>query len=728
MAIEGSGPTPFGQELRRLRVAAGLTQQALAQRSRLSEDAISAYENGRRRCPHSDTLEMLADGLGLGQDERRALAATARSEGRPRDGRRAGRLPEHAAVFLSHTADLREHPAGRSFVAAAEAAVTRAGHAVTDMAYFAAQDSAPSDYCTAMVAKADVYVGIIGLRYGMPVRGRQQQSYTELEFETATDSKLPRLVFLIREDATSLPPARQSAEHRARQEAFRHRLQEAGTTFVWISTPAELEIELFHALIELRMAGWVPRASHPGPRTVAQPVWRAPVPARSRRRGWLPRLALATAVLFGLGASVVAPRLPGAGLPLASLPVDVGTVRFLGSQAQPTAEYLAMKAVLSRFKNGSVDFDSQPTAATDIQTILDGQKAGVSAIDLTDLTHSEMLALQARGALEDLTPLLQRLQRDRQFPETLLSYGRFGTSKQYYIPWLQATYMMVISKKALPYRPAGIDVNHLTYDQLIAWGENIRTRTRHNRIGLPAQLGSPRGGLIYRFLQGYAYPSFTGTTLTGFRSPEAVQMWGTLRRLWSVVDQSSTTYVNMQDPLETGEIWIAWDHQARLKGALADPDNFLAVPAPSGPKGLGYMTALVGLAIPKGSSNLVGAEALIDWLTRPTQQAAVSTSLSFLPVVEGVSPSGPEAVESRVEGMYRRSAIGRETMPPAGLGVYSNDFTTTYQDTFDRIVLKNEDVRAVLDDEAQRLQGVVDAAQARCWSPDTWSSGACHIA
>ena len=546
MAIECSGPTPFGQRLKRLRIAAGLTQQALAKRSRVSVDAISAYENGRRRCPHVDSLAMLADGLGLGPEERGVLVASARPEGRPR---------------------------------------------------------------------------------------------------------------------------------------------------------------------------FAPEAANALPRA-----------ASSRRpRGWLPALAVATTVLFGLGAWAVAPRLPGTGA--AAALADLGTVRFLGSQAQPASEYRAMSRLLTGFKQGIVDFDSQPTAATDIQTILDGQMAGVSAIDLTDLTHGEMLGLQARGALEDLTPLLQRLQKDRRFPAELLSYGRFGTSKQYYIPWLQATYMMVVNRKALRYLPQGVDVNNLTYDQLIAWGENIRAMTGQNRIGLPAQLGGARGGLIYRFLQGYAYPSFTGTTLTGFKSPEAARMWETMRRLWSVVNQSSTTYANMQDPLETGEVWIAWDHQARLKGPLADqPAQFLAVPAPSGPKGLGYMTALVGLAIPKGSSNVAGAAALIEWLTRPTQQAVVSTSLSFFPVVQGVSPSGPQSVEARIDDMYHRRANRVETIPPAGLGADSDAFTTTYQDTFARIVLKNEDVLTVLADEAARLQRLVDHAQARCWPPDTGSGGACRIA
>ena len=93
-------------------------------------------------------------------------------------------------VFLSHTSDLGKPGEAGSFVAAAVAAVLRARHAVTDMAYFAARDTSPAAICVDMVAQSDVYVGIIGLRivglrYGSPVCDWPDVSYTELEFRAA---------------------------------------------------------------------------------------------------------------------------------------------------------------------------------------------------------------------------------------------------------------------------------------------------------------------------------------------------------------------------------------------------------------------------------------------------------------------------------------------------------------------------------------------------------------
>src|SRR5205085_10591661 len=63
----------FGALLRRYRLAAGLSQGALAERARLSPCAISALERGTRRAPYQGTVRALAAALGLASSERSAL-------------------------------------------------------------------------------------------------------------------------------------------------------------------------------------------------------------------------------------------------------------------------------------------------------------------------------------------------------------------------------------------------------------------------------------------------------------------------------------------------------------------------------------------------------------------------------------------------------------------------------------------------------------------------------
>ena len=71
-------PTLFGDLLKRHRTAAGLAQEALAERARLSRKAVSALECGERLAPRRDTVCLLADALGLTDAERAAFEAAAR--------------------------------------------------------------------------------------------------------------------------------------------------------------------------------------------------------------------------------------------------------------------------------------------------------------------------------------------------------------------------------------------------------------------------------------------------------------------------------------------------------------------------------------------------------------------------------------------------------------------------------------------------------------------------
>lgn len=63
----------FGARLRRLREAAGLTQEELALRAGVSPHAVGALERGQRRRPYPHTVRALAEALDLSEDERNAL-------------------------------------------------------------------------------------------------------------------------------------------------------------------------------------------------------------------------------------------------------------------------------------------------------------------------------------------------------------------------------------------------------------------------------------------------------------------------------------------------------------------------------------------------------------------------------------------------------------------------------------------------------------------------------
>jgi predicted ATPase/transcriptional regulator with XRE-family HTH domain len=77
------GTGGFGALLKRLRLAAGLTQEALAERAGLSAKAVSDLERDPGRVPRLGTVSLLADALGADQDARAELLAAARPPAAP---------------------------------------------------------------------------------------------------------------------------------------------------------------------------------------------------------------------------------------------------------------------------------------------------------------------------------------------------------------------------------------------------------------------------------------------------------------------------------------------------------------------------------------------------------------------------------------------------------------------------------------------------------------------
>jgi multiple sugar transport system substrate-binding protein len=208
-------------------------------------------------------------------------------------------------------------------------------------------------------------------------------------------------------------------------------------------------------------------------------------------------------------------------------------------------------------------------------------------------------------------------------------------------------------------------------------------------------------------------------------------MWTQFASLWKSVNPNSTSYNFMQQPLLSGDVWIGFDHVARVLDALRQkPDEFIAFPAPAGPKGRGYMPVLAGLAVLKGAPDMSGATALIDYLTQPQTQIVTARSVGFFPVVKAALPSDLEPGLKLAAAAIEKMQSAKDALPallPIGLGQRGGEFDTVFMDTFQLVVLHGQKPRAVLDREAETLNRLMTETGAPCWQPDPPSIGACRV-
>ncbi|MFC3890360.1 DUF4062 domain-containing protein [Lentzea rhizosphaerae] len=151
------------------------------------------------------------------------------------------------SVFLSHTSEFTEH----GFIDAAQRALRRAGCLGVEMAEYPAVDKAPVHYDAERVTDADIYVGIIGFRYGSLVTGREV-SYTEHEFDTATRREKIRLMFLLAPDAALPANCLTDPQHGHKQQAFRDKIAKEPLIYQTFRTPEDLATKLLHSVLDAK--------------------------------------------------------------------------------------------------------------------------------------------------------------------------------------------------------------------------------------------------------------------------------------------------------------------------------------------------------------------------------------------------------------------------------------------------------------------------------------------
>ena len=407
----------------------------------------------------------------------------------------------------------------------------------------------------------------------------------------------------------------------------------------------------------------------------------------------------------------------------ASSALAAAEIVFYSTQARPLEEAQKMRdEVLSGF-SGEVQFSPQENGPY-FTRIEAEQKAGEVTLGLLGSLHGQFPPVAS--ALDPVDDIMAKL-ADRNISSAFVELGKLGTDQQHYIPWMQATYIMAANKDALQYLPEGADINALTYEQLGQWAATMNDAAGEPKLGFPA---GPKG-LMHRFLQGYLYPSFTNSVVSDFRGDKAQAMWETFKGLWQNVNPRSTAYNFMQEPLLAGEVWVAFDHTARLKDAFDQkPDQFVAFPAPAGPEGRGFMPVVAGLGIPKGTPDRAGSAQLIEYLTQADTQIKTLRAIGFYPVVEAELPDDlPPNVKIAGPAVTAQAnaADANPSLLPVGLGDQSGLFSKVYKDTFQQIVLRNADIKQILDRQANALKRIMNKTGAPCWAPDKPSEGPCPV-
>lgn len=401
-------------------------------------------------------------------------------------------------------------------------------------------------------------------------------------------------------------------------------------------------------------------------------------------------------------------------------------VIFISTQFNVVEEADRARTIFADFEDGAEFITSEEGPLIDLLRA-EGQ-SGEGTIDAIGALHGTFPTLVTEDLLFDLTDLVADIEAEHDINDAFVELGRMGTTDyQYYVPWMQATYIMAAHVDTLEYLPEGADINALTWEQVVEWAHAVQEGT-----GEATPLGLPVAGLFNRFLQGYAFPSFTGGMVTQFRSEAANDMMAFFRDdVWPLVNPESINYDFMNEPLLSGEVLIAWDHVARLKPAFDErPEDFVAFPAPAGPAGRGYMPVVAGLGIPYTSTDPDGAEELIRFILSPETQSAVLAELGFYPVISGVDTSNLSEGVTEQLAAVDATLNAEDAIPallPVGLGARGGEINEIYRNVFSRIVLQGEDITTVLDEEATTLQALLDETGAACWAPDPASEGACQI-
>jgi multiple sugar transport system substrate-binding protein len=139
-------------------------------------------------------------------------------------------------------------------------------------------------------------------------------------------------------------------------------------------------------------------------------------------------------------------------------------ILFLSTQLTPLPEASKMRDVILKDFPQSVDFEPYDRAIFSQKVVELAASPGGSVI-LGGL-QEDFLHLYQTGELASVEGISDRLS-DRTFMPGIAARRKLGTDTNYFVPWMQATYLMAANKRSLQFLPKGADLKRLSYDDLL---------------------------------------------------------------------------------------------------------------------------------------------------------------------------------------------------------------------------------------------------------------------
>ncbi|MCK5128817.1 MAG: extracellular solute-binding protein [Clostridiales bacterium] len=304
-----------------------------------------------------------------------------------------------------------------------------------------------------------------------------------------------------------------------------------------------------------------------------------------------------------------------------------------GLWSQPLEQQFIREEVLPEFEAATgVTVNLEVVSGNDILDMLEAQKAsGEWATDVV-MTHSGDMPKYI--GFEYVTPLNDLL---ADMDITILEAFNGSTSEggnTYYIPISADVYLTIANNKALPYLPAGADMETLTWEQYKEWAIAMAVGEGTPRVAFPAE---PVTAVVYQMGGiGLSYGAgFPEINTDGLKSA-----WGLVGEMMAAdaILEASFNYGNPIDMMKSEEAWLSFYHMVPVGEVYSSaPAKFTIGPAPAGPVGNGTIAGAWGIGITAGTEKKSAADDFVKFITSEKILYKISAGTGgFIPPVEEV--------------------------------------------------------------------------------------------